>query len=98
MEIPPEGVDLMREILEDLFFGEVKCSQSFTKLVHYREVEKKVNDAADKLEGQLKGEQAAILGDLLSGQSELNAITALECYIEGLRTGFKLSMALSQNE
>lgn len=88
----------MREILEDLFFGEVKCSQSFTTCAHYRGVEKKINAAADKLQAQLKGEQAALLGDLVSGQSELNAITALECYIEGLRTGFKLSLALSQSE
>ena len=46
----------------------------------------------------LEGEQAKLLATLVAGQSEVNAITALECYIEGLRTGFKLSLAMSQDE
>ena len=89
---------MMREILEDLFFGEVKCSQAFTRCTHFREVDQKVSDATDQLHALLEGEHAQLLTALVGGQSELNAMTALECYIEGLRTGFKLSLALSQDE
>lgn len=89
---------MMREILEDLFFGEVKCSQAFTRCTHYREVDKRVSEATDQLHTLLEGEQAKLLATLVAGQSEVNAITALECYIEGLRTGFKLSLAMSQDE
>ena len=50
-----KGDNKTREIFEDLFFGEVKCSQAFTRCTHYREVDKRVSEATDQLHTLLEG-------------------------------------------
>lgn len=88
----------MREILEDLFYGEVKCHQKFEENIHYQEANMKCNALSEQLKTNLDDDQLIKFESYLNTQSELNALTAIEAYVEGFRNGTQLFFALFKEE
>lgn len=88
----------MKDVLESLFFGEIKCYQNFTKTPRFQEMTERAETASDALEETLEGDARKNLNQLLDAHSDIEANTAIECYIEGLRTGFQLALAMMETE
>lgn len=88
----------MKEILEALFYGEVKCHEQFQDTEEFREANRQTIESLQKLETVLEGEDRALLRQLDDAHCYMNAVTALECYVDGFSTAAKLFSAIFSEE
>lgn len=81
----------MREILEDLYFGNiVPYEKRMVASSELRRLVKRAADCESQLTEQLNGDERELLSVLTNAQQEIDSITAKENFILGFRLGVRL--------
>ena len=84
----------MQKVLEDLFFGEIRCHQRFEEDESYREASLRAEESLEMLKNSGDDEISAAAQRLESSYSEMNAATAVGCYADGFSCAARLLTAL----
>lgn len=87
----------MQKVMEDLFYGEIKCHQRYEKEKSFRAASLQADECIQKLEKSLDEDSLSTLHALENAHAQMNASTAIECYGEGFSDAARLVIALLCN-
>ena len=89
---------VMQKVKEDLFYGENKCHQRFEADEDFRAASLQADESIRRLEADLKGEDLEAVRALEDAHAQMNASTAIECYVEGFFNAARLFIAMLYEE
>ena len=90
---------MKHRILKDFFYGNITPNErQFAHRSEYGATAQSLTEAEEKLTGMLDGESLLLLKELVSLQATLSGLTAEGYFIEGMRTGFQLVLALTDED
>ena len=82
-------------ILKDFFYGNINPNEKqFDRNSEYGEAAAGLADKEEKLRSMLDHETSEILDKMICLQASITGMTAEEFFIDGLRTGFRLALAI----
>ena len=85
-------------ILKDFFYGNINPKEKqFDRNSEYGKAAAGLADEEEKLRSMLNQEAATVLDKMICLQAAIAGMTAEEYFIDGLRTGFRLALALLQH-
>lgn len=90
----------MRQILKDLYFGNIQPNEkTFSKNTDFAKAVKNLEKNEALLREALNAEGKAALDEYQAADGKINEITNLQCFIDGFRLGTKLTLAaLSEDD
>lgn len=90
---------MKHRILKDFFYGNIAPNErQFERRSEYGATAQSLTEAEEKLTAMLDGESLLLLKELVSLQATLSGLTAEGYFIEGMRTGFQLALALTDED
>lgn len=90
---------MKHRILKDFFYGNLAPSErQFEQRSEYGSTVQGLSDTEEKLRALLDGESRDLLKELVSLQTTLCSLTAEGYFIEGMRTGFQMALALTDED
>ena len=90
---------MANNILTDFFYGNINPNEkSFSNSSEYGKAARDLVKEEEALRGILDSDAAEILNRLVNLQGTLNGLTAEGYFIDGFRTGFRLAIALLDDE
>ncbi len=101
------GEDIVRKvgdrrannILKDFFYGNINPNEKqFDRNSEYGKAAAGLADEEEKLRSMLNQEAATVLDKMICLQAAIAGMTAEEYFIDGLRTGFRLALAILDEE
>ena len=82
-------------ILKDFFYGNINPNEKqFDRNSEYGKAAAGLADEEEKLRSMLDHETSEILDKMICLQASITGMTAEEYFIDGLRTGFRLALAI----
>ena len=82
-------------ILKDFFYGNINPNEKqFDRNSEYGKAAAGIADEEEKLRSMLEKKGATVLNKRICRQAAIGGMTAEEYVIEGLRTGFRLALAI----
>lgn len=82
-------------ILKDFFYGNINPNEKqFDRNSEYGKAAAGLTDEEEKLRSMLDQEAASVLDKMICLQAAIAGMTAEEYFIDGLRTGFRLALAI----
>ena len=86
-------------ILKDFFYGNINPNEKqFDRNSEYGKAAAGLADEEEKLRSMLNQEAATVLDKMICLQAAIAGMTAEEYFIDGLRTGFHLALAILDEE
>ena len=86
-------------ILKDFFYGNINPNEKqFDRNSEYGKAAAGLADEEEKLRSMLDQEAATVLDKMICLQAAIAGMTAEEYFIDGLRTGFRLALAILDEE
>ena len=86
-------------ILKDFFYGNINPNEKqFDRNSEYGKAAAGLADEEEKLRSMLDQEAATVLDRMICLQAAIAGMTAEEYFIDGLRTGFRLALAILDEE
>ena len=86
-------------ILKDFFYGNINPNEKqFDRNSEYGKAAAGLADEEEKLRSMLNQEAATVLDKMICLQAAIAGMTAEEYFIDGLRTGFRLALAILDEE
>ena len=83
------------DILKEFFYGNINPNEKqFDRNSEYGKAASELADEEEKLRSMLDHEVSAILDKMICLQGTITGMTAEEYFIDGLRTGFRLALAI----
>lgn len=90
---------MTNDILKDFFYGNINPNEKqFDRNSEYGKAASGLVDEEEKLRSMLDHETSAILDKMICLQAAIAGMTAEEYFIDGLRTGFRLALAILDEE
>ena len=89
----------MRRILEDLYHGNLTVSrQTFRRGTKYARALARVAETEETLSQKLAPEDHPLLAEYAMASAGLTSVSIEEAYIEGLRTGARIMLAVLEED
>ena len=86
---------MTNDILKDFFYGNINPNEKqFDRNSEYGKAASGLVDEEEKLRSMLDHETSAILDKMICLQASITGMTAEVYFIDGLRTGFRLALAI----
>lgn len=86
---------MTNDILKDFFYGNINPNEKqFDRNSEYGKAVSGLADEEEKLRPMLDHETSEILDKMICLQTSITGMTAEEYFIDGLRTGFRLALAI----
>ena len=86
---------MSNDILKDFFYGNINPNEKqFDRNSEYGKAASGLADEEEKLRSMLDHEMTSILDKMICLQASVTGLTAEEYFIDGLRTGFRLALAI----
>lgn len=83
------------DILKEFFYGNINPNEKqFDRNSEYGKAAAGLADEEEKLRSMLDQEASAILDKMICLQATITGMTSEEYFIDGLRTGFRLALAI----
>jgi len=83
----------MRKTLEDLYYGNISpWEQQYRRNTDYDKAIRTVSEKEEQLKLLLGEKEQALLKEMVTAQSTINGITAMENFIIGFRLGLRLGV------
>ncbi len=90
---------MKHRILKDFFYGNITPNErQFVRRSEFGLTAQNLSETEEKLTERLDGESLTLLKELVSLQATLSGLTAEGYFIEGMRTGFQLTLALMDED
>lgn len=90
---------MLNNILKDLFYGNINPNEKqFDRNSEYGKAAAGLVDEEEKLRSTLDQEASSVLNKMICLQATIADMTAEEYFIDGLRTGFRLALAIFDEE